>query len=57
MNKKTKKQISVLRERIHTREQQLAAAKAQADSPTEIAVLQREIETLRNELKRLQELN
>lgn len=43
LNKKQKKQIDVLRQKIQKQRQLLAAAKQQTDDPAEVELLQKEI--------------
>lgn len=53
MNKKTKKQIDVLRAQVNRLQQQLSGAKAQCDEPDELEELRKELSAAQAELKRL----
>lgn len=53
MDKKAKKRIEVIRQKLPALQQQLAGAKAQPDDPSEPARLQAEIEKLQSELAKL----
>ncbi|MEX0728596.1 MAG: hypothetical protein WEB58_12745 [Planctomycetaceae bacterium] len=53
MDKKTKKQIEVLRTRLNKLQMQLAGARQQCDDPQEVAHLQRAVTETETELKRL----
>lgn len=53
MDKKTKKRIAVLRERIQKLEKMLAGAKQQQDDPNEVTYLEKEIQQARSDLDAL----
>lgn len=53
MDKKAKKKIDVLHDRITKLRQQLAGAKKQLDDPAEVARLEREITQAQAELEKL----
>ncbi len=53
MDKKTKKKIQAINQRIQRLRQQLAGAKKQADDPGELATLERQIAEAEAELARL----
>jgi hypothetical protein len=53
MDKKAKKRVEVVRQKLATLQQQLAGAKAQPDDPSEPARLQAEIDKLHQELAKL----
>lgn len=53
MNKKVKKKMDTLKQRIQKLEQQRAGAKRQADEPEEVARLESEIAKARAELDEL----
>jgi len=55
MDKKAKKRIDVIRQKLTTLQQQLAGAKRQPDDPHEPARLQAEIDKLQQELTKLKE--
>lgn len=55
MDKKTKKRIQVLKDKLQNRRTQLASAKKQPDEPQAIKKLRDEISQLEAELKPLQE--
>jgi len=55
MNRKDKKRLTVLVERLANRRQQLAAAIQQPDEPLEVAELQREIEALEGQVRGLRD--
>lgn len=56
MDKKSKKQIEVLRPRLQRLQQQLAGATKQCDDPAEVERLKKEIATTHAELERLKNL-
>ncbi|MEX1230051.1 MAG: hypothetical protein WEB58_07410 [Planctomycetaceae bacterium] len=53
MDRKTKKQIDVLRTRLGKLQQQLAGAKQQCDDPEEVVKLQQAVSDTEAEFKRL----
>jgi len=53
MDKKTKKKIETINQRIQKRQQQLAGARKQQDEPGEVKKLEEEIAQLKAELKSL----
>jgi hypothetical protein len=53
MDKKAKKRVEVLRQKLATLQQQLAGAKKQPDDPAEPARLQAEIDKIHEELAKL----
>jgi hypothetical protein len=53
MDKKDKKRMTVLRERIQNRRNQLNAARQQPDEPGEVEALEAEIAKLDKELQQL----
>ena len=53
MDKKTKKRITVLRERLQKLQKMLAGAKQQTDEPDEIRLLEEQIEKTKAELSTL----
>ena len=53
MDKKAKKRIEVIRQKLATLQQQLAGAKKQRDDPEEPACLQAEIDKLQDEMTKL----
>ncbi|WP_166822906.1 hypothetical protein [Thalassoroseus pseudoceratinae] len=55
MDKKTKKKIGLLRDRVQTLRRQLSGAKKQNDDPAEVTRLENELETLEQEIKVLLE--
>lgn len=55
MDKKTKKQIEVLRTRLNKLQMQLSGAKQQCDDPDEVAHLQRAVAETETELKKLRQ--
>ena len=55
MDKKAKKKVDVLNQRLQKLRQQLAGAKQQMDEPGEVARLEKEIGQVEAELKRLKE--
>jgi hypothetical protein len=55
VDKKAKKKIEVLRDRIAKLRQQLAGAKKQMDDPAEVARLEREITQAQGELDKLKD--
>ncbi len=55
MDKKTRKRIQTLRERLQSRQQALAGAKQQPDDRGELERLEQEIAAIREELRTLAE--
>lgn len=55
MDKKAKKRIEVIRQKLATLQQQLSGAKRQPDDPQEPVRLQAEIDKLQQELARLKD--
>lgn len=55
MDKKTKKRMQAIKDKLQNRRRQLAAAKRQPDEPGEVEQLQREIVAIEAELKQLKE--
>ena len=55
MDKKARKRLQILKERLQNRRLRLAAAIAQPDEPGEAQQARREIESIEEELRRLQE--
>jgi cell division septum initiation protein DivIVA len=55
MDKKAKKKIEVLRDRLTKLKQQLAGAKKQMDDPDEVSRIEREIAQATAELEKLKE--
>ncbi|MCA9101077.1 MAG: hypothetical protein R3C10_12205 [Pirellulales bacterium] len=55
MDKKTKKKIDVLKQRLGKRRQLLAAARQQMDDPTEVKQLEDEITAIERELDELRD--
>jgi hypothetical protein len=55
MDKKAKKRVEVLRQKLSTLQQQLAGAKKQPDDPYEPARLQAEIDKVHQELSKLKD--
>jgi len=55
MDKRTRKKIQALNERIQRLRRQLAGAKRQADEPGELEALEREIADAQAQLSRLKE--
>ncbi len=53
MDKKAKKKIDVLRQRIHKLQQQLSGARQQDDEPGEIERLEKEIADCQAEIEKL----
>ncbi len=53
MDKKAKKKIDVLRERLTKLRQQLAGAKKQMDDPADVERLEKEIKAAETELEKL----
>lgn len=53
MDKKAKKRVDVLQQRLHKLQQQLAGARKQLDDPEEIPLLERQISEAAAELERL----
>lgn len=54
MDKKIRKRIDALKQRLQQRRQQLASAKSQPDEPGEDERLEREIAAIETELEQLQ---
>ena len=54
MDKKSKKQIEVLRQRQQNLQRQLAGARKQADDPSEVNDLETELKKVAAEIERLQ---
>ncbi|QDT39007.1 hypothetical protein [Stratiformator vulcanicus] len=54
MDKKSKKQLAVLRGKIQRTEQLLGAAKRQTDDPAEVTRLEKELQALHTEVEKLQ---
>ena len=54
MDKKTRKRIQVLQEKLQNRRKRLAAAKQQPDEPAELEQVQREVAAIEAELRQLQ---
>lgn len=57
MDRKTKKRIEVLSQRLQKLRQQLAGAKCQTDEPDEVAQLQQLVEQTESELSSLRALS
>lgn len=55
MDKKAKKKLSLLRQKLQKLQQQLAGAKKQDDTPGEIARLEQEAADLESEITKLKE--
>lgn len=55
MDKKAKKKIDTLNQRLQKLRQQLAGAKKQADDPTELRLLQQQVAEAEAELAKLKE--
>jgi hypothetical protein len=55
MDKKAKKRIEIIRQKLATLQQQLTGAKRQPDDPEEPARLQAEIDKLHAEMAKLKE--
>ncbi|HEX6962255.1 MAG TPA: hypothetical protein VF175_10340 [Lacipirellula sp.] len=55
MDKKAKKRVEVIRQKLATLQQQLAGAKMQPDDPQEPARIQAEIDKLQQEMTKLKE--
>ena len=55
MDKKSKKKLEVLRQRLHKLQQQLAGARQQPDEAGEVERLQREIAAVEAEIQKLKE--
>lgn len=53
MNKKTKKRIAILRERLHKLQKMLAGAKQQRDDTKEVKELEQQLAKTREELTTL----
>lgn len=53
MDKKAKKRIDVLQQRLHKLQLQLAGARKQIDEPDEVAALERQVSEVQAELERL----
>ncbi len=54
MDKKSKKQLEVLRQRQQNLQRQLAGARRQADDPAEVKELEAEMQKVTQEIERLQ---
>lgn len=54
MDKKTRKRIQMLKDKLQNRRQRLAAAKQQPDEPGELEQVQREMAAIEAELRQLQ---
>ena len=55
MDKKAKKRIDLLQQRLQKLRQQLAGARKQMDDPADVARLEQEIRTAETELNKLKE--
>ena len=55
MDKKAKKRVQVLRQKISKLQQQLTGAKQQMDDPAEVPRLEKEIDDAKAEMTRLKE--
>lgn len=55
MDKKAKKRIEVLKQRLQKLRLQLAGARQQNDEPGEVAQLEREVATVESELEKLRQ--
>lgn len=55
MDKKTKKKVGLLRERLQTLKRQLSGAKKQNDDPAELTRLEQAVESTEQELQTLLE--
>ena len=55
MDKKAKKKLDVLRQRLHKLQQQLAGARKQMDDPDEVRRLESDIATTQAELDKLKD--
>ena len=55
MDKKSKKKLEVLRQRLHKLQQQLSGARQQPDEVGEVERLEREIATVEAEIQKLKE--
>jgi hypothetical protein len=53
MEKKAKKRVEVLQQRLQKLRQQLAGARKQLDEPDEVRALEREVAQIAEELERL----
>ena len=53
MDKKSKKKLEILRQRLQTLRQQLAGAKQQQDEPDEVERLENQISTIEVEAEKL----
>jgi len=53
MNKKTKKRLEVLRQKVEKTQKLLAAAKQQTDDPNEVSQLENQIVELKSEIEKL----
>ncbi len=53
MDKKTKKRLEVLRQKVEKTQKLIAAAKQQTDDPDEVAQLEAQITELKAEIERL----
>ncbi len=56
MDKKAKKKIDTLHQRLQKLRQQLAGAKKQADDPAELHLLQKQVAEVEAELAKLKEI-
>lgn len=55
MDKKAKKRIDLLNQRLQKLRQQLAGARKQMDDPADVTRLEREIENVASELEKLKQ--
>jgi hypothetical protein len=55
MDKKAKKKIDVLRQRLHKLQQQLAGAKKQMDDADEVQRLEKDVASAESELEKLKD--
>lgn len=55
MDKKTKKKLQTLHQRIHKLQQQLAGARTQMDDPDELAALEKQLADAEAEAARLKD--
>ncbi|HEX5443541.1 MAG TPA: hypothetical protein VF306_19555 [Pirellulales bacterium] len=55
MDKKAKKRIDLLNQRLQKLRQQLAGARKQMDDPADVTRLEREIENVSSELEKLKQ--
>ena len=53
MDKKTRKRIQILKDRLQNRRQRLIGARQQPDEPDELEQVQREIMAIQEELRQL----